>query len=198
MKYIKDITDFIFLEDEPQKADIIFVPGSPAPEAAEHAARLWIQGYAPLVLPSGKHSITQDHFHGPQRKNSFYDGSYETEWDFLKDVLMKNGVDESCILQENRATYTYQNAIFSREATDRLSLKIERAILSCKSYHARRSLMYYETLYPDTHFFVCPIDVKGINRDNWYSTKEGIDQILGELKRCGEQFGTILKELFCT
>ena len=27
MKFIQDITDFIFVEDEPQKADIIFIPG---------------------------------------------------------------------------------------------------------------------------------------------------------------------------
>ena len=48
---IRDITDFIFVEHEPKKADIIFVPGSSYPDHTEHAAKLYREGYAPYVLP---------------------------------------------------------------------------------------------------------------------------------------------------
>ncbi len=41
MKYIDDITKFIFISDEPIKADIIFIPGGSYPEIAETAAKLW-------------------------------------------------------------------------------------------------------------------------------------------------------------
>ena len=41
MIYLKDISEFIFLCNEPKKADIIFVPGGSYPEIAEEAARLW-------------------------------------------------------------------------------------------------------------------------------------------------------------
>ena len=34
------ISDFIFVEDTPQKADVIFVPGGNYPDAAVHAATL--------------------------------------------------------------------------------------------------------------------------------------------------------------
>lgn len=194
MKIIRDFTDFIFMEHPLSKADIIFIPGNPYAEAAEQAALLWKQGYAPYVLPSGKHSITQDKFHAPLSGGGKYSKDYETEWDFLKDVLMENGVPEQAILKENRATYTYQNAIFSREATDRLSLTINKAIICCKCFHARRSFHYYELLYPNTELLVCPVESEGINRNNWHQTSYGISRVLGEVKRCGEQFEYVLKD----
>ena len=62
----------------------------------------------------------------------------------LKNVLLKNGVPEEAILMENQATFTYENAIFSRQVTDLHKIQVKKAILCCKTYHARRSLMYYQ------------------------------------------------------
>ena len=76
----------------------------------------------------------------------------EQKWEFLRDVLIKNGVPDQKILKEDQATFTYENAIYSRQVTDHAELEIERAILCCKSYHARRCLMYYQLLYPKTEF----------------------------------------------
>ena len=59
-----------------------------------------------------------------------YHGSYETEWEFLRDVLVKNGVKPEDILREDRATYTYENALFSREVTEKAGLSVKKAILS--------------------------------------------------------------------
>lgn len=38
LRYINDITNFIFVKDKLQKADIIFIPGGSYPEVAEEAA----------------------------------------------------------------------------------------------------------------------------------------------------------------
>lgn len=56
------ITEFIFVENQPQKADVIFLPGGAYPEAALYAAKLYQECYAPLVLPSGKYSIMKGRF----------------------------------------------------------------------------------------------------------------------------------------
>ena len=37
-EFLKQIEDFIFVEDLPEKADIIFVPGNGYPQMAEKAA----------------------------------------------------------------------------------------------------------------------------------------------------------------
>lgn len=64
----------------------------------------------------------------------------------------ENGVPREAILREDQATFTYENAIYSRQVTDREHLNIQKAILCCKACHARRALMYYKMLYPDTDF----------------------------------------------
>ena len=57
-RIIQDISDYIFVSDAPEKADVIFVPGASRPEHALRAAELWRAGYAPYVLPSGRYSRT--------------------------------------------------------------------------------------------------------------------------------------------
>lgn len=191
--FLKQIEDFMFIEDKPEKADVIFVPGNGYPQMAEKAAELYRNGFAPKILPSGRYSITAGRFTGVLDKKECYCGTYKTEWDFLKDVLMQNGVPEEAILKEDQATYTYENAIYSRQVTDHAELEIERAILCCKSYHARRCLMYYQLLYPKTEFYVVPVNADGITRENWKKNEEGIDAVTGELSRIVKQFSLMLE-----
>lgn len=190
-RFQQEVTNYLFLEDKLQKADVIFVPGNSHPQIAEAAARLWREGYAPYILPSGKFSITQGCFAGV--RGDKYSGEYKTEWEFLKSVLMENGVCENAILKEDQATYTYENAIYSRQVTDEHGLNVRRGILCCRNYHARRCLMYYRLQFPDTEFMVCPIEVEGIHAENWMKTKEGIEGVLGEAKRMIHQFNLMMK-----
>lgn len=190
--FIKEAGDYIFQEDKIEKADIIFVPGNGYPQMAEQAAKLYHEGYAPYILPSGRYSILVGHFIGVQAKPDIYNGDYETEWEFLKDVLMKNGVPESAILKEDQSTFTYENAILSKKVTDGLGMDIKKAIMCCKNYHARRACMYYELLYPETKFMVVPACVDGIKRDNWRETEEGVDAVTGEITRIIKQFTLML------
>lgn len=193
MSTIDDITNFIFVENQPEQADIIFIPGSSYAEIAENAAMLWHKDYASLILPSGKYSVKLGYFPGPRSKVAKYNKKYSTEWEFLKDVLVTNGVNEANILKEDSAEYTYQNAINSKKITDKHNLTIKKAIICCKSYHARRCLMYYKLCYPNTEFIICPIESQGINKDNWFKFDVGIDKVMGELMRCGSQFKDLIK-----
>lgn len=45
-RIINDITNLIFVEDQPQKVDAIFLPGGSHPEQPEYAAELYKQGIA--------------------------------------------------------------------------------------------------------------------------------------------------------
>lgn len=192
--FLDNFTEFIFVKDALKKADVIFVPGNGYPQMAEQAAELWKKGYAPWIVPSGRYSIVTGKFAGVLAHREKYMEEYETEWDFLKDVLVKNGVDERAVLKENQATYTYQNAIFSREVLEEKGIQVKRAIICCKEQHARRCKMYYELLFPEAEILICPVDV-GVNRENWFLCEEGIEEILGEVERCGKQFHKIIREL---
>jgi len=195
LEWIRDITRFIFLEDCPKSADIIFVPGNGHAEPSELAARLYGKGYAPRILPSGRYAIGSGAFCGQKSGARTYTGPFDTEWAFMRHVLMENGVPEHAVLREDEATYTYQNAIYSRKRTDSEQLTIRRAIICCMPVHARRAKMYYETLYPDAELLVCPAHGVPVEKDNWMYEPEGIDAVLGEMERCGGQFHDILKEI---
>lgn len=197
MNYIKSITDFIFVENKPESADIIFVAGNTFPQSSEKAAELYREGYAPYVMPSGKYSISEKNFKGVSDKAEIYSGSYKTEFEFMRDVLVRNGVPENAVLKEDEATYTYQNALFSRANCDKLGITVEKAIICCKNSHARRCLMYYQIAFPETEFIVCPAVIGGITRENWYRSHEGTELVLGEMERIGTQFGDIIEETFC-
>ena len=122
MNFLKNAEDFVFVENKPEKSDIIFVPGNGYPQMAEQAAELYRAGLADWVLPSGRYSVVNGNFSGVLKKRDIYNGNYETEWEFLKDVLIKSGVPEKKILQEDHATFTYENAIYSRQVTDQAGL----------------------------------------------------------------------------
>lgn len=190
--FLKNIQNFIFVEEEPQEADIIFVPGNGYPQMAEKAAQLYAMGLAPYILPSGKYSITSKKFSGVLANRERYCGNYETEWEFLKDVLIKNGVPKEAILKEDRATYTYENALFSKEVTKKAGIKIRKAILCCKSYHARRAYMYYQYVFSDVKIFTVPSVTDGIDRENWNKTEKGVEEVLGEVNRIIKQFSFMM------
>ncbi len=188
------ITQFIFVEHPLQKAEAIFIPGSNEGSLAVHAADLYQRGYAPIIVPSGKYSILTGRFCGGAQPGLAPQGDYETESDYLEAVLIRHGVPKKVIFKEREATYTYENAIFTERLLKERGMKISRAILCCQAYHARRCLMYYQLLFPDTEFFVSPVVTKEISRENWYLDAGKIDAVLGEMERCGSQFHEILKE----
>ena len=187
-RILQDITDFIFIQDEPQPADIIFLPGCGYPQLSERAARLYRQGYAPWVLPTGAYSYKRDRFDGPKEGVDRYPGPYDTEWAFQRDVLVQNGVPDRAILREDRSQHTVDNARFSRQVTDAMGLEIHSAILCCKAYHARRALMTFSWFYPQTTFFVSPVETQGVARDNWHCSAQGREYVLGEVGKCGGYF----------
>jgi hypothetical protein len=87
-EYILAVTDFIFVEHEPRRSDVIFIPGASHPEHALRAAELYHQGMADYLLPSGRYSVKLGHFKGvPEAFRQDYPDEYETEWAYLRTVL---------------------------------------------------------------------------------------------------------------
>ncbi len=194
MQFLNDITEFIFLEDRPEKADAIVILGNTWPEPSLRAAMLYREGFAPLIIPSGKYSKVIGHFPGPGSMQDRFTGTYETEADFMKAVLVSEGVPEEAVICDREATFTLENAENIRRILDERGQAYDSLIICCQALHARRSKMYFEYVYRDRdiRLLVCPAVTQGIDRDNWTRSNHGRDQVLGELKRCGEQFGWMM------
>jgi len=187
-KIISDISDYIFVADKPQKVDAIFLPGGSYSELPEYAAELFHKGYARFIVPSGGISIKRDKWQGVSSKADVYTGDYHSDCEFFTDVLVKNGVDREAIICENQSQHTRDNAFLSRKAVDEKGIEIKSAMIVCKAFHARRCLMLYQMAFPEVDFIVCPVHCYNISKENWFETEIGIDRVLGELARCGNQF----------
>ena len=190
MKFLRDITEFIFLEDLPEKADLIIVPGNTWPQPARRAAALYHEGMAPYIVVSGRYSKGQETFAGAACEGDRYKGAYMTEADFLTDVLIREGVPETAVLQERKAEFTLENARYIRRLLEEKKMTVKKALICCQAFHARRCRMYFEYVFQDTdvEFLMCPAVTQGISRCSWMESQKGLDTVLGELRRCGEQF----------
>lgn len=104
MKFLRDITEFIFLEDLPKKADIIIVPGNTWPQPARRAAAAVSgRGWHLILWCPADTAKARSAFEGPSCDRECYKGPYAAEADFLTDVLMQAGVPGEAILQERRS-----------------------------------------------------------------------------------------------
>ena len=185
---IKDISDFIFVSDTAKDADIIMVPGGSWPELPEAAAQLYHEGFANMILISGGISITTSQFPGPKTKTKIYTGDYKTEYEFYRDVLIKNDVPERAIIGEDQSSFIRENSIYAKQLLDERQISVRSALLVCKSFHARRCLMSYQAAFPSVDFSVISIPGYDITKDNWFLYEESIVRVLGELARIGDQF----------
>ena len=191
-RQIKEITNYIFLEDEIHDilpADVIFIPGCARPDHTEEAARLYHKGCAPLLVPSGGYTKLEGGFKGVKAGGDRYGTDYSCEADFLTAVLMANGVPKTAILPEREATYTLENAEKTRALLTKQGRMdgLTRAILCCKAYHARRCYMYYHMVFPDVDIRIHPVVVDEISKNNWYHTALGRRTVLAEFSRVGQQ-----------
>lgn len=193
-RIINDITNYIFVADEPEQSDVIFLPGGSDPAIPEKAAELYQNGFASVLLLSGGVSIKTGKFNGVKRKVDIYNGNYQTDCEFYKDVLIKNGVPQTSIIEEDKSGFTKENAILSKKTADEHGMTVRKAIIICKSFHARRCLMCYQFAFLEADIRVVPIDVYDINSSNWYTHEYGIERVMGELLRCGNQFVDEIKE----
>lgn len=187
-RIITDISDFIFVEDTPEPADAIFLPGGTHAEQPEYAAALYRQGYGKWLIPSGGVSVKKERWPGVSSKADVYTGDYHTDCAIFIDVLRKNGVPASAIVGEFQSGHTRDNAFLSRQAVDEKGLVFRTALIVYKAFHARRCLMLYQLAFPEVSFKVCPVPCYNITKENWYKTEAGLHRVLGELARCGHQF----------
>lgn len=187
-RIINDISNYIFVRDLPEVADVIFLPGGMHPQQPEYAAELWRRGYAKWIIPSGAMGVKWDVWPGVADKADVYVGNYRSECEFFIDVLIKNGVPRNAIIPEDQARHTRDNAFLSRKLVGENGIKVKTALIVCKEFHARRCLMLYQMAFPDVDFKVCPVNCSNITKKNWYKSERGINRVMGELERCGNQF----------
>ncbi len=187
-RILQEITGFVFVEDVPIQSDVILIPGSARAGISETAARLYREGYAPWVLPSGAYSPGLGRFAAENIDVPRYRGDHATDYAFCRHVLLENGVPERAILCEDRATNTMENAAYSAQVLREAGITVRRALLCCQAFHARRAALSYACHFPEIELRVIPTATQGICREDWWRTERGFRRVMGELEKCGSYF----------
>ncbi|MCL5046014.1 MAG: YdcF family protein [Actinobacteria bacterium] len=167
---IREITDFLFVQDDPEPADLVFVFGGQRQERALKAAQLYKAGFAPKVFISG----------GDKR------GTGEAEAESLKRIVASEGVPEKDIITETRSSGTLENVLYSQEPIEKAFSwrNLKKVILVSAPMHMRRvKRTFARHCHPELKIICCPDDREDVNRDNWWTTEVGRKMVLRELEK---------------
>lgn len=128
----KILWDYNFLQQPIEKADVILCLGSNDIRVAQKAAELFLEGFAPYVLFSGKSGVLT--------KNQFK----KSEAEVFADEAKRLGVPDSVILIEDQSTNTGENIRFSKQVLEECELTISNVIVVQKPYMVRRAFATFK------------------------------------------------------
>jgi len=186
----EDIGNFIFIQDEIEKADLIIIPGTikGAEELTDRAARLWNEGYAPYIMVTGKFSQHVKSFEDEAYGIIKNEKKYKTEAAYLMDLLVKKGVDKDKIIKEESSVNTFDNAKYAYRIVSDKGIKKNKIIICCKAYHARRALMTFQSVFINSKIIIDSVETDGISKNSWMMNSGRYDKVLEELSKCGKFF----------
>jgi uncharacterized SAM-binding protein YcdF (DUF218 family) len=130
------------LDHELARADIILVLCSHDRLVAATGARLFLDGWAPLLMFSGGLGAITRHLW------------QEPEADQFARMAIDLGVPAERILIENQSTNTGENVAFSRRLLEERGLAPRRFILVQKPYMERRSFATFQKVWPGQELIV--------------------------------------------
>ncbi|MFH1598038.1 MAG: YdcF family protein [Patescibacteria group bacterium] len=170
---IKKITQYIFLESKPCKADLVFIFGTRHKEALNKFLELYSQGLVQKVIVSGGiNKVT---------------GQNEAE--AMASFLIDKGVPKEDIMVENQSSNSLENVLLSRKIIEKKTSysNLKKILVIVKHYHSRRALMTLKKHFPKTVKFI-PVtyEVYGFSRENWSTTKLGKEKVMSEYQKVKE------------
>lgn len=167
---LREISEYLFCEDDPTPGDLILVFGGKRLERAERAAELYLADLAPRVLISG----------GDKR------GLGVCEAERLRDKMVELGVPAEAIELECDSVNTLENVRFSVDQIERSIgwANIRNLLLVTSPHHMRRVKQSVAHYIPRQVLITCCPDRRSdVTRDNWWHTGEGQNLIYRELEK---------------
>jgi len=168
----KIIWDYLHLNYKLKKADCIFALGSIDVRIAQYSAKLFLEGYAPVIIFSGGLGrISKDIFK-------------KSEAEMFADIAIQAGVPQEKIIVENKSSNTGENIAFTKQLLSDRGLNFKTFILVQKPYMERRTYAAFKKLWPEKRFIVTspPISYEDYPNIN-ISKDEFINIMVGDIQR---------------
>lgn len=175
----KKLWDYHHMNQSLEKADAILVLGSYDLRVAAYAAKLFLEGYAPLIIFSGKEGIVAN---TGQLTSQLWGGKSEAE--AFTDVAIKAGVPKEKILIENQSTNTSENIQFTQKLLEEKGLGVQKFILVQKPYMERRSYATFKQRWPEKDAIVTSPPISYEEYPYELKPREAvINSVVGDLQR---------------
>ncbi len=131
-RHIETLWDYMQLKHELKPADCLFVMCSNDLRVAEHAAKLYHQKLAPLIVFSGG-------------EGRFTDGLFEkSEAETFAEIAKLSGVPSEAILLETKSTNSGENVRFTEQRLKEEGKQCSSFILVQKPFMERRAIATFE------------------------------------------------------
>jgi len=178
--YAKIVWDYLQMHQPLQKADAIIGFGSHDKHTAEWAAKLYLDGYAPLIIFCGNEGVGKD--------VSGFDGQPEAA--IYKGIAIAAGVPEKAIITENKSTNSSENVRFVAQLIAERNLQIKTALIAHKPYMERRAYATIKAQWPQPQPKIimtsAPISYEEYVSDSNYSREFTLNTMVGDLQRIKE------------
>ncbi len=173
----KIIWNYHHLNYSLEKSDCIIVLGSHDTRVAERGAKLFLEGWAPLLLFSGGlGNLTK----------GLWD---EPEADKFANIALKMGVPANKILIENKSANTGENIRFSYNLLKEKNISVSKLILVQKPYMERRTFATFMKQWPGQKVKII-VTSPQINFEDYPNDNIKMDQVInimvGDLQRIKE------------
>jgi uncharacterized SAM-binding protein YcdF (DUF218 family) len=167
----KILWDYNYIDHPLDKTDAILVLGSHDTRVAEHGAKLFLEGWAPLLIFSGGRGRLTGDWTKP-------------EADMFADIAEKAGVPREKMLIENRSTNTGENIDFTKRLLEEKGISVSKLILVQKPYMMRRAYATFRKYWPEKEILLSPPAVSYEDYPNEEISKEEmINIIVGDTQR---------------
>ncbi|MDL4774514.1 YdcF family protein [Spirillospora sp. NBC_01491] len=164
------VWDHLVLLTPLDTADVILALGCHDTRVAVHAARLWHEGRAPLLVVSGGHGKITSAW-------------AETEALAFARVARGHGVPEEALLLEETAANTGENITATRALLDARGVAVGRGILVAKPYMTRRALATARRQWPGVEWLAAAPELGYDSYLGGEDERRFIELMVGDLQR---------------
>jgi uncharacterized SAM-binding protein YcdF (DUF218 family) len=174
-KNAKIIWDYMHLNQTLEKSDCILVLGSSDLSPAHRACDLFFEGYAPVIIFSGKYGVGKN--------------LEKSEAERYAEVAYKRGVPKEVVFLEDQSTNTGENIIFSKKLIEKENIAHNKMILVQKPYMERRMYATFKKIWDEPEIYVTSPIIEYeeyINNNLYYDKDEIINRMVGDFERVKE------------
>jgi uncharacterized SAM-binding protein YcdF (DUF218 family) len=170
------IWEYMHMNQPLEKADALFVLGNSDLRVADYAAQLYLDGWAPLIIFSGR-----------EGRGSTMERWGMTEAEKFAEIAMQVGVPQEAILLEKGSTNTGENVQFTKRLLEEKGIQPHKLILVQKPYMERRTYATFKKQWAGMDFIVTspPISFEDYHTEE-RPKERVINMMIGDLQRIKE------------